>query len=193
MSTKLVWFAVLTFAVLFFWPASSAVGRRNKELVIEKAKTCQTNKSESFLVKFTAPVNFSSSNNVVRFYGNFSILQPILAPLEITLIAYRCTINLQNCQRYNALQVPKICSFLTDTNSFWSPFVRSVYPTVKCPIQPGTYYFKDSAFDLTFFTSFPLDGYTWQVTMKLYSTAHTPKKEVFCFASQATLKTMRHA
>uniref|UniRef100_A0A182T5Z7 Uncharacterized protein n=1 Tax=Anopheles maculatus TaxID=74869 RepID=A0A182T5Z7_9DIPT len=109
---------------------------RNKELVIEKAKTCQTNKTDSFLIKFTVPANFSSSNNVVHFYGNFSVVQQIRPPLEITLIAYRCTLDLQNCQRYNALQVPKICSFLSDTNSFWSPFVRSIHPSVKCPIQP---------------------------------------------------------
>uniref|UniRef100_A0A182VU25 ATP-dependent Clp protease proteolytic subunit n=1 Tax=Anopheles minimus TaxID=112268 RepID=A0A182VU25_9DIPT len=173
------------------------IDTRNKELVIDKAKTCQTNKTDSFLIKFTVPANFSSSNNVVRFHGNFSVLQPILAPLEVTLIAYRCTLDLQNCQRYNALQVPKICSFLADTNSFWSPFVRSIEPTVKCPLQPvkdlATYVFKDSALDMNFFTSFPLDGYTWQVTMKLYSTANTPKKEVFCFAAQATLKRVRKA
>uniref|UniRef100_A0A182YFR9 MD-2-related lipid-recognition domain-containing protein n=1 Tax=Anopheles stephensi TaxID=30069 RepID=A0A182YFR9_ANOST len=143
------------------------------------------------MIKFTVPANFSSSNNVVHFYGNFSVLQQIRPPLEITLIAYRCTLDLQNCQRYNALQVPKICSFLSDTNSFWSPFVRSIHPTVKCPIQPATYVFKDAELDLSFFTSFPLDGYTWQVTMKLYSTASTPKKEVFCFAAQATLKRVR--
>uniref|UniRef100_A0A182PED0 MD-2-related lipid-recognition domain-containing protein n=1 Tax=Anopheles epiroticus TaxID=199890 RepID=A0A182PED0_9DIPT len=161
-----------------------AAANRNKELVIDKAKTCQTNKTESFLIKFTVPLNFTSSNNVVRFYGNFSVVQQIRAPLEITLVAYRCTLDLQNCQRYNAVQVPKICSVLAETNSFWSPFVRSIQPT-------ATYVFKDSAFDLSFFTSFPLEGYTWQVTAKLYSTAYTPKKEVFCFAAQATLKTVR--
>uniref|UniRef100_A0A182RLC7 MD-2-related lipid-recognition domain-containing protein n=1 Tax=Anopheles funestus TaxID=62324 RepID=A0A182RLC7_ANOFN len=182
---------ILTVSIIVCLPLANAVGRRNKELVIDKAKTCQTNKTESFLIKFTVPANFSSSNNVVRFYGNFSVLQQILPPLELTLIAYRCTLDLQNCQRYNALQVPKICSFLSDTNSFWSPFVRSIEPSVKCPIQPATYIFKDSAFDLNFFTSFPLDGYTWQVTMKLYTTATTPKKEVFCFAAQATLKRIR--
>ncbi|XP_050078638.1 uncharacterized protein LOC126565499 [Anopheles maculipalpis] len=182
---------VLAITSLLSIQAAHAAGRRNKELVIEKAKTCQTNKTDSFLIKFTVPANFSSSNNVVRFYGNFSVLQQIRPPLEITLIAYRCTLDLQNCQRYNALQVPKICSFLSDTNSFWSPFVRSIQPTVKCPIQPATYIFTDAALDLSFFTSFPLDGYTWQVTMKLYSTANTPKKEVFCFAAQATLKRVR--
>ncbi|XP_035779850.1 uncharacterized protein LOC118460024 isoform X2 [Anopheles albimanus] len=155
--------------------------QRNKEIVIEKAKTCTTNKTEFYAIKFPAPLNFTSRNNIVRFYGNFSVTEVIRPPLELILIAYRCTMDLQSCQRYNAVQMTKICSFLMDTNSFWTPFVRSIEPPVKCPIHP------DSAFDVSFFTSFPLDGYSWQVTMKLYSTAYTPKKEVFCFASQATL------
>ncbi|XP_058120193.1 uncharacterized protein LOC131292972 [Anopheles ziemanni] len=184
-------FVSLLFLLPFCCLTVNALGRRNKELVIEKATTCKTNKTDTFLVKFAAPLNFTSKNNVVRFYGNFTVVQQIRAPLELTLIAYRCTSDLQNCQRYNAVHIPRVCSFLTDTNSFWTPFVRSIQPTVKCPIQPALYHFKDSAFDLTFFTSFPLDGYSWQVTMKLYSTAYTPKREVFCFASQATLNKLR--
>ncbi|XP_058056418.1 uncharacterized protein LOC131207804 [Anopheles bellator] len=186
MAPSCLWSTLAILVIVNCVPASAVV-RRNKELVVEKAKTCITNKTESFMLKFTAPLNFTSINNIVRFYGNFTITEEIRSPLEVTLIAYRCTTNLQNCQKYNALQITKICSFLADTNSFWSPFVQSVQPRLRCPIQPNTYFFKDSTFDLSFFTSFPLEGYTWQTTMKLLSTGYTPKREVFCFACQATL------
>ncbi|XP_021697712.1 uncharacterized protein LOC110675941 [Aedes aegypti] len=176
---------VLIISVLLF--ASGVNCARVKEYVQEKAATCPVPNADKFAVQFPGPMNFTSGSNVVKFYGNFTVTETIQEPLEIIIATNRCTLDMKTCELFNKLTLSDLCRYINDQKGVWASFFKSMEPDFRCPIKPGLYKFVNSVVDLSFSTNFPLEGYRWQTSLKLYSTVK-PKRELFCISSQSFMR-----
>ncbi|XP_019546967.3 uncharacterized protein LOC109417327 [Aedes albopictus] len=178
---------VLSVVVLSLIFAGSINSARVKEYVQEKAATCPVPNADKFVIQFPGPLNFTSGSNVVQFQGNFTVMETIQEPLEIILATNRCTLDMKTCELFNKLTLSDVCRYINDQKGIWASFFKSMEPDFHCPIKPGLYKFQNSVVDLSFATNFPLEGYRWQTSMKLYSTVK-PKKELYCLSSQSLMR-----
>ncbi|XP_065088221.1 uncharacterized protein LOC135709761 [Ochlerotatus camptorhynchus] len=165
-------------------PGKSA---RVKEFVQEKAAICSTPNSNQYVIKFPGPLNITTASNIVRFYGNFTVTETIQEPLELAVIPNRCTMDMKTCELFNKVTLPNVCRYINDDKGLWASFFKSMEPDLRCPIKPGVYKFENSIADLSFFVTFPLEGYRWQTSVKLYS-KNQSKKELFCLSSQSSMR-----
>lgn len=95
--------------------------------------------------------------------------------------------DMKTCELFNKINLSNICRYINDEKGLWASFFKSLEPDLRCPIKPGVYKFENSIIDLSFFTNFPLEGYRWQASLKLYSKTQ-PKKELFCLSTQNSMR-----
>ncbi|XP_021697711.1 uncharacterized protein LOC110675940 [Aedes aegypti] len=177
----------LLLSVLIILAIHEGICARVKEFVCEKAATCSSPNAHQFVIQFPGPLNCTMGSNIVQFHGNFTVTETIQEPLELLIIPNRCTMDMKSCELFNKLTLTNICRYINDESGILAPFFRSIEPNIQCPIKPGFYQFKKSIIDLTFFLKFPLEGYRWQSSMKLYSRSK-PKKELYCLSEQVSMR-----
>ncbi|XP_058449308.1 uncharacterized protein LOC131429273 [Malaya genurostris] len=159
---------------------------RFKQLIAEKAATCISPTSNTYVIQFPAGLNCTFGKSKADFYGNFTVTETIQEPLELIVITNRCNLNMRTCETFNKLTLTRICSYINDDKGIFASFLKSLEPDFRCPIKPGVYFFKNSTIDLSIFTMFPLEGYRWQSSIKLISKSAS-KKEIYCLNSQASM------
>ncbi|XP_062542048.1 uncharacterized protein LOC134210041 [Armigeres subalbatus] len=176
---------VLGIAILIILLNNWGSCARVKEYVQEKAAICAVPNADQFALQLPGPFNYSMGNkNTIKFYGNFTITTVIQEPLELVIIANRCTLNMKSCELFNKVTLTDLCRHINDQKGVMISFFKSIDPIFQCPIKPGLYQFKNSVVDLSFVSIFPLEGYRWQTSLKLYSKTK-PMKELFCLSSQS--------
>ncbi|XP_062551816.1 uncharacterized protein LOC134217074 [Armigeres subalbatus] len=164
---------------------------RVKEYFQEKAATCVVPYANKFVVQFPTPtLNFTTSNNIIKLYGNFTVTEVIQEPLEMIVVSNRCTLDMKTCEQFNKRVLTDICHYINDGKGLWAQFFRRIEPEFNCPVEPGLYTFKNTALDLSFLTNLPLEGYRWQTTIKLNSRTK-PKRELYCLLSLSTNRWVR--
>ncbi|XP_062542049.1 uncharacterized protein LOC134210042 [Armigeres subalbatus] len=160
---------------------------RVKEFVVEKTATCSTSNDKQFVIQVPKPLRYNTDSNMVEFLGNFTVTETIQEPLELMIIPNRCTMDMTSCELFNKLTISNLCRYINDERVFLRSFLRSIEPNIRCPIRPGFYQFRNSSIDFRFFANFPLEGYRWQTSMKLYSNSK-PKRELYCLSSQTSMR-----
>ncbi|XP_055639358.1 uncharacterized protein LOC129777228 [Toxorhynchites rutilus septentrionalis] len=163
---------------------------RIKELKAEKAATCITANTDKYIIQFPGPLNYTADGNRIHFFGNFTVTETIKEPLEVAVIANRCSVEMKTCEPFNKLTLSRVCTYINDENGIFISFFKSITPVFRCPIKPGLYTFQKSVLDLTFFTIFALEGYRWQANIKLFSRDNA-KRELYCLATQALMRWVR--
>lgn len=111
----------------------------------------------------------------------------LLLKFQLMIIPNRCTMDMTSCELFNKLTISNLCRYINDERVFLRSFLRSIEPNIRCPIRPGFYQFRNSSIDFRFFANFPLEGYRWQTSMKLYSNSK-PKRELYCLSSQTSMR-----
>ncbi|XP_001857716.2 uncharacterized protein LOC6043225 [Culex quinquefasciatus] len=159
---------------------------RVKEFYDLKMATCNASNSDQYVLDFKT-LNYSIKNNVVHFYGNFTVTETIQEPLEFTIIANRCSLDMKSCQHFETITLSRICTYINDENGLLASFFKGIKPTPHCPIKPGLYTFENCAMNLKFFTTFPIEGYRWQTHHKLALKGKTSKKDLYCLAGDCSV------
>lgn len=122
------------------------------------------------------------------------IISPKLYPFhQFIVVAHRCTMNMKTCEPFNTIALSRICTYINDENGMLASFFRTMEPNLRCPIRPGLYRFVNSTMNLKFFTAFPIEGYRWQASLKLYSKEKGIKRELYCLSGHASMKWVRKA
>lgn len=47
----------------------------------------------------------------------------------------KCTIDMQNCDIYDHLNVNNFCERISQKNALWSPLASNIVPPVSCPLK----------------------------------------------------------
>ncbi|EDS34760.1 conserved hypothetical protein [Culex quinquefasciatus] len=166
---------------------------RVKEFFDIEMATCTNPNTEKFLIQFPGAINHTFKDNVVSLHGNFTVTEVIQEPLEFIVVAHRCTMNMKTCEPFNTIALSRICTYINDENGMLASFFRTMEPNLRCPIRPGLYRFVNSTMNLKFFTAFPIEGYRWQASLKLYSKEKGVKRELYCLSGHASMKWVKKA
>lgn len=109
------------------------------------------------------------------------------------MISKRCNFNMTECEHFDTFNIPDICKVFDLKNQFWSEFMKYMEPKIKCPIKKRAYKFVNAPVDLGYVAHFPLDGYTWSFTQKVFRSIRGRKKKqlIFCVTFEVTITKTR--
>lgn len=109
------------------------------------------------------------------------------------LISKRCDLNMTHCEFYDVMNIRDICKILDLDDQLWSEFMRHVDPKIVCPFKRGTHKITDALVDVGYIAHFPLHGYLWIITEKVYKVTKGRKKKrlVFCVTFEMTVQRKR--
>jgi hypothetical protein len=101
--------------------------------------------------------------------GRLIITEKLPMNIELDVSLTRCNLDNTGCNRYGAINFPRICEKSTVKTSIAYQIANGIHPVPKCPIQPGIYEIQnDSKFLLNTFLSLPTDGYLWKTKLIFY-------------------------
>lgn len=140
----------------------------------------------------TVDLKIPKSNiNGMTMSGWIDVKKEIQGNMELVLEANRCTLDMKNCEKYPGTTFRDLCSKFDDKNAFYSPFLESFEPPLKCPMKPGNYTIHEIKLDYTLFSALALDGYIWLTTFKILASEAATKKKRIVACLNTELKIVR--
>jgi hypothetical protein len=116
--------------------------------------------------------------DVITIAGNFTVLEKIHGPLDVSIESIRCTLDMNRCEKLQNRNVKQICSKLTTSGSFISKVIQNIEPPLNCPVKIGNYTINTTDVDLKFLSFMPMDGFIFNLIIKFISTNPSTKSRI---------------
>lgn len=96
------------------------------------------------------------------------------------MIAKRCDFDLTQCESFNSVTIPDVCKILDMEDQLWTDFMAHTHPRIQCRYKPTTIKVMNATIDAGYVAHFPLDGYMWTFTLKMYKRVGHRKIVLYC-------------
>jgi hypothetical protein len=139
-------------------------------------------------------MNFEKTNiNVIKYSGYFLVHEELAGDFELVIEANRCSLQMENCEKYANFRTDKICEKLELKKQILGSIARAITPPLHCPVKPGNYSLGNPVVDVSILNVLNFDGYIWVSTYKLVTTNSTTKlkKIILCYNTEVKMVKVR--
>jgi hypothetical protein len=160
-----------------------------REITFQKYEDC----SKESLTHLDLKILKSNVTNIIRGSAEFTIAEKINGPILVSLDASRCSLDMQNCEKFMTYNFKQVCKKLAGSAILFKNVINAITPRLICPIVPGLYSVAESTIDVSVFALVPLDGYVYVINVKAVSgdKESSTRKMAFCYNMEAKVVKVR--